>query len=167
MPKFSILISVVILTAALLLIFDKLFTTQPIRITLQSGQEVTTSTAEYFTLAETLLLITSAFLVGAAATYIYFNSDRPNGVNSSQPAADSSQNLYGAIFHMLKADEKQIISALRESGGELNQNKLAVKFGISKVKATRILYRLEQKRLITKERLGLTNRIKLDKILLK
>ena len=62
---------------------------------------------------------------------------------------------------MLKTDEKHAVAALREAGGEMQQNKLVVKLGVSKVKATRILYGLEQKKLITKERHGLTNMVKL------
>ena len=76
MPKFTIIVSIVLLIAALVLLFDKLFTPQPIQITLQSGQEVTTSTPEYFSLTEVLLMIVSTFLIGTAATYLFYNSDK-------------------------------------------------------------------------------------------
>ena len=160
MPNFKIIISIVILTASLFLLFNKLFTPQPIQITLQSGQEITTATSEYFTLAEVLLLIISAFLIGAASVFLFYNSDRPK-----KTAAEYGQGsvVYDLILPLLKTDEKHVISALREAGGEMQQNKLVVHLNVSKVKATRILYRLQQKGLITKERHGLTNMVKLKR----
>jgi len=163
MPKFKIFISLVILIASLVLVFDKLFTPQPIQITLESGQEITTSTAEYFSLAVVLLLITSAFLIGATAAFLFYNSDRA-GMGEQKPhKPESNENFYNTILPLLKPDEKQAIKALLENGGEMKQNNLAVKLGVSKVKATRILYSLEQKSLIAKERHGLTNLVKLRK----
>ena len=161
MSRFRIFISLVVLIAALFLLFDKLFTPQPIQITLQSGQEVTTSTSEYFSLAVVLLMVISAFLIGTAATYLFYNS---NGVNAEhvQPR-ESKSGIYIEILPLLKPDERPAIKALLESNGEMQQNKLAATLGVSKVKATRILYSLEQKDLITKVRHGLTNMVKLKK----
>jgi uncharacterized membrane protein len=159
MAKFGIFISIVMLIAALVILFSKLFTPQPIQITLESGQEVTTSSAEYFSLSETLLLIVSAFAVGTAATYLYYNSDR--GRIQQKPIP--SGRVYESIMPLLKEQEKQAIHAIREAGGEMQQNKLVVKLGVSKVKATRILFGLAQKGLIIKERHGLTNMVKLEK----
>ena len=163
MPKFTILISMVVLIAALVLLFDKLFTPQPIQITLQSGQEITTSTSEYFSLSEVLLLITGAFLIGTAATYLYYNSDRTKTIKLQPQKPEFKANVYETVYHLLKAGEKQAVAALRENKGEMQQNKLAAKLGVSRVKATRILYGLQQKRLITKERHGLTNIVRLKK----
>ena len=165
MSRFKIFISLVVLIAALVLLFDKLFTPQPIQITLQSGQEITTSTAEYFSLTEVLLLITSAFLIGAAATYLFYNSDRAKTPNQKLHVFESSADISKLILPLLKADEKLVIKALLENNGEMQQNKLAVKLGVSKVKATRVLSGLEQKNLIIKERHGLTNNIRLEKSL--
>ena len=163
MPRFRIFISLVVLIASLVLLFDKLFTPQPIQITLQSGQEITTSTPEYFSLTEALLLTISAFLVGTASTYLFYNSDRAKILNQKSNTPESNVNVYDAILPLLKTDEKQAIKLLLENNGELQQNKLAVKLNISKVKATRILYGLEQKNLITRERHGLTNMVRLKK----
>ena len=156
MPKFTIFVSIVMLIAALVLLFDKLFTPQPIQITLQSGQEVTTSTPEYFSLAEVLLMITSAFLIGTAATYLFYNSDREKANQKPQKAQslESNEISYDKILPLLKTDEKKVITALLDSNGEMQQNKLTAKLDISKVKATRILHGLSQKDLIIKERHG-------------
>ncbi|MBI2656334.1 MarR family transcriptional regulator [Candidatus Woesearchaeota archaeon] len=162
MPRFTIFISIVILIASLVLLFDRLFTPQPIQITLQSGQEITTSTPEYFSLSEVLLLIISAFLIGTASTYLFYNSDRVQRIKPAQKSG-SDENAYNIILPLLKTDEKRVITALLETGGEMQQNKLAAKLNVSKVKTTRMLYGLEQKNLITKERHGLTNMVRLRK----
>ena len=48
-----------------------------------------------------------------------------------------------------------------DSKGQMLQNALVLKTSLSKVKMTRVLASLERKKLIVKERHGLTNRIKL------
>ena len=163
MARYSIVISIVILIASIVLLFDKLFTPQPIQITLQSGQEIITSTSDYFPLTEVLLLIISAFLVGATATYLYYNSDRGKLSNLNLQNSESSAKAYGVILPLLKADEKAVITTLLDSNEQMQQNKLASKLNLSKVKTTRILHRLEQKNLISRERHGFTNMVKLSK----
>jgi hypothetical protein len=79
MVRFRVIFSVIILIVALFLLFDKLFTPQPIQITLESGQEITTSTADYFTLMEVMLLIICSFLIGTASTYLFYNANATNG----------------------------------------------------------------------------------------
>lgn len=161
MPRFAIFISIVVLIAALVLLFDRLFTPQPIQITLQSGQEITTSTAEYFSLSEVLLLIISAFLIGTAATYLFYNSDRAQSIKPQPHKHEANSGAYNIILPLLKTDEKRVITSLLETGGEMQQNRLAVKLNVSKVKTTRVLHGLGQKNLIIKERHGLTNMVKL------
>lgn len=162
MPKFASVLAIVVLIAALVLLFDKLFTPQPIQITLQSGQEITTSTADYFSLAEVLLLVISSFLIGTASTYLFYNSDKEK-ITDKKSRLEPSIKVYDIILPLLKIDEKKVIIKLLESGGEMQQNKLAAILGISKVKCTRILHGLVQKNLLNKERHGFTNMVKLRK----
>jgi uncharacterized membrane protein len=161
MARFAMVVSIVILIAALFLLFNKLFTPQPIQITLQSGQEVTTSTSEYFGLAEVLLMVICAFLIGAASLYLFFNSDRPTIL--AKPRAAKPEDLYINVLPLLKHQEKEVIIALRDAGGEMQQNTLILKLGLSKVKMTRVLHSLTTKNLIVKERHGLTNMVRLRK----
>ena len=163
MVKFRFIMSLVVLIVSLFLIFNKLFTPQPIQIALQTGEEITTSTHEYYSLAEVMLLIISAFLIGTTATYIYYNSEKMK-VSKEEPAGHKTlAHNYEHIMPLLKPDEKKAVSALIENNGEMLQNKLVVRLGVNKVKATRILYRLEQKNLVKKERHGITNMIKLQR----
>jgi uncharacterized membrane protein len=71
--------------------------------------------------------------------------------------------MYEIINQMLKPAEKHVIASLREANGEMAQNKLSAKLGLNKVKATRVLFALEQKGLIVKHRHGLTNLVKLKR----
>ena len=163
MPKFSVVISIAVLVASLVLLFSMLFTPQPIQIILQSGQEITTDTPEYFTLPEVLLLVTCSFLIGTAATYLFYNSERVKEAGRHEHPPKHDPESFRSIMPLLKDNEKSVIKALLESNGEMPQNKLASILGISKVKATRLLYRLEQKNLIIKQRHGITNMIRLQK----
>lgn len=161
MAKFTIIISMVILIAALFLLFNKIFTPQPIQIVLESGQEVTTSTPEYFSLAEVLLMVISSFLIGAASIYLFYNSDIKNTIKTMQNKPEKL--AYDTILPLLKQDERKVILILRDNKGEMHQNKLVANLNLSKVKVTRILHSLKQKDLIIKERHGFTNLVKLNK----
>lgn len=165
MVKFTVIISIVVLIAALFLLFDKLFTPQPIQIVLESGQEVTTNTPNYFSLSEVLLMVISAFLIGTAAIYLFYNSSELKTVKLIKKTEEKNGKdaVYDSILPLLKHEEKQVVNFLRDSGGQVQQNKLVLKLNTSKVRVTRILHSLQQKDLIVKERHGLTNMVKLKK----
>jgi len=156
MRRFSLIIAVIILFVSLFLLFDKLFTPQPIQIVLQSGQEVTTQTSDYFTLTETILLIVCSFLIGTTATYLFYNSDSVTLLRQPKEGG-----RYDAVLPLLREDEKKVVIALRDSKGEMLQNRLVLKLNLPKVKMSRVLTSLERKRLVVKERSGLTNKIRL------
>jgi len=165
--QIQIYISIVILIASLFLLFNRIFSPQPIQITLESGQEITTSTPEYFSLAEVLLLVSCSFLIGSTAIYLYYNSDKSNE-NQHKTIVKSEKKIEfddidDKVLNLLKPEEKKVILILKENNGEILQNKLVLKLMISKVKVTRILHRLQQKQLITREKYGLTNLVKLKK----
>jgi len=160
MNQFKIIIAIVILTASIFLLFSQLFRPQPIQIILETGQEVTTQSSDYFTLYDVLLLITYSFLVGLTATYLFYNSDT-NEVIKSLKRNKGLEKSYEMIIPLLKGEEKKVFSEILNSNGEILQNSLVLKLRLSKVKITRILSSLENKQLIIKERHGLTNKIKL------
>ena len=161
MSRFKIFMSLVILIASIVLLLDKLFTPQPIQIILQSGQEITTSTAEYFSLSEVLLLITGTLLIGITSSYLFYNSDTDSAKNPQPYKSNLHGESYDTLLPLLKLDERLAINSLLENDGEMHQNKLAAKLIISTVKTTRLLHRLEQKNLIIRERHGFTNMVKL------
>ncbi len=73
-----------------------------------------------------------------------------------QPKRLTKEN-YQKIMHGLHTDEKSILSAVVDSQGSVMQSELADKTGMTKVKVTRILDRLEGKGLIERKRRGMTN----------
>ena len=64
---------------------------------------------------------------------------------------------YEKIMKTLDADEKTVLGKVIESEGTLFQSSLIESTGLSKVKVTRILDRLEGKDLVERKRRGMTN----------
>jgi len=66
------------------------------------------------------------------------------------------------ITVFLNDDEKKVIGMVRASKGGVLQSDIVIKSGFSKVKAHRILKRLENKNLIKRGRFGITNKVILN-----
>ncbi|MCX6818216.1 MAG: hypothetical protein NTU57_05160 [Candidatus Aenigmarchaeota archaeon] len=160
MNRFKVILSIVILIVSVLLLFSKLFSSQPITIILETGQEVNTLTSDYFSLTDALLLIASSFLIGSVTIYLFYNSDTKEVIKSFRKE-NGMKERYGMVIPLLRKEERAVFQELVDSNGEMLQNALVLKSGMSKVKMTRVLSSLERKGLILKERHGLTNRIKL------
>lgn len=173
MNRFKLVIAMVLLVASIVLLFSYLLNPQPIQIILETGQEVTSHNPNYFTITSVIILIVCAFVIGAASIYLFYNADNYNiftkssGSDSSNPnnsAPGQTGSDYKMILPLLKSDEKKVVHALIENKGEMLQNALVLKLGLSKVKMTRLLTALHDKQIIIKERHGLTNKIKLKKM---
>ena len=65
---------------------------------------------------------------------------------------------------MTTPDEKKVLKALEDSGGELTQSELVRQCNLSKVRVHRIVKRLEQHHVVSKYPYGVTNKIKLEQI---
>ena len=159
MKRYKIIISIVILIASLVILVDKIFTTTPIQIVLESGQEVVTQDSSYYDLGEVILLVICAFLIGLSIIFIYYNSDEIRKEHFLHLKRDKSKEML--ITNLLKDDEKKVYQEILNSNNEILQNELVRKTNLSKVKITRIIHRLELKKLVVKERYGLTNKVKL------
>jgi uncharacterized membrane protein len=160
MRQFKIIISIVILVVSLFLVFNQLFTPQPIQIILETGQEVVTQTSEYFSITQVLILIAASFLIGSTAIYLYSKSETEEFLKSLS-RKKSVENKYEMVTPLLKGDERKVFQEILDAKGEMLQNALVLKTGMTKVRMTRALASLQCKSLIIKERHGLTNRIKL------
>jgi hypothetical protein len=154
MKQFKIWIAIVLLVASISVLVVMLFNPQPIQIILETGQEVS-SNSNYFTTGTVMLLIICSFIIGLAITYLFYNSE-----NSKIPSSKIIEG-YDLIMPLLRDDEKKAVRAIREHNGEILQNELVLKLGLSKVKTTRILAGLERKQIIVKQRHGMTNSVKL------
>jgi uncharacterized membrane protein len=67
-----------------------------------------------------------------------------------------------AILDLLSIEQRKILRVLIENNGRLAQSKLAKKTGLSRVKISRELKKLEQKKVIEKVKSGMTNTVILD-----
>jgi hypothetical protein len=162
MDRFKLIIAIVVMVASMVIIVNKIFSPVPIQITLDSGQEITTESPSYFSLSEVLLLVVCSFLLGASSVYLYYKADIRNNIKSMRSGRKGGQ--YVAVLPLLKGDERKVMHALIDAGGEMLQNKLVIKLGLTKVKVTRVLSSLQKKKLIVKERHGITNKIILKEI---
>lgn len=72
------------------------------------------------------------------------------------PEEKAAKKAKGAA-QKLGGDEAKAFDIITQSEGMIFQNELAEKLGVSKVKATRILDRLEAKGLVERRRRGMTN----------
>ena len=61
----------------------------------------------------------------------------------------------------LKWDEREVVDALLEADGELNQNVLVLEVSFSKAKLSKLLTHMEARGILVKEGMGRVNRIKL------
>jgi len=89
--------------------------------------------------------------VGSFVYYLMFSKLENTDRESTREARD--------LLELLQNDEKKIILNIVENGGEMLQSKLSRKFG--KVKAFRTLEGLRKRGIISKEKHGRTNKIKL------
>lgn len=162
MERFKTTLAAVIMFASIVILVLKLFAAQPIQITLESGREITTESLEYYSLSEVLVLVVSAFLMGVSAVFLFYNSDMDMIKEKGSSVRVSKGPDYGIVLSLLRDDERKVVSLLRDSKGEILQNALVNRMGLSKVKVARLVFSLERKGLIVKERHGLTNRIMLS-----
>ena len=164
MNRYKVIILTVILIVSLAVLVDKIFTTAPINIILESGEEVTTQDSNYYTSGEVVLLIICAFLIGLSVVLIYYSSDgaiKEYFLPEKKERLVEDKSHTKVIINLLKGDERTVYQEILNSKDGILQNELVLRTGLSKVKITRVIHRLELKRLIVKERHGLTNRIKL------
>lgn len=68
----------------------------------------------------------------------------------------------GMLNVILTPEEKKVIDILEKSGRELTQSDIVSRTGLSKVKVSRVIKRLESLRIVKKYQYGMTNKIVLE-----
>lgn len=76
------------------------------------------------------------------------------------------QEGFQKILLFLEEEEKRIIEAIVNNSGEMYQSKLCNVLQLDKVKCSRIVSKLENKKILSRKKEGMTNTIILDKELL-
>lgn len=158
MKQFAIWMLLAVLVSSVVLLVNYLFSAQPIQVILESGEEVVVQN-NVFSITEVLVMVVSSFLIGLTSAVLYNISNVEEILRSIKKPNETKD--YSHIFAFLKPDEKKVFEEIINSNGEILQNALVLNSNLSKVKVTRILTRLESRGLISKERHGLTNRIKI------
>lgn len=100
------------------------------------------------------------FMIGSVTVYLFYNSNTKDVIKSFR-RDNGNREKYGMVIPLLREEEKIVFQQLVDSNGEMLQNALVLKSGMSKVKMTRIISSLERKNLVVKGRHGLTNKIRL------
>ncbi len=107
-----------------------------------------------YTLPIIIILLSGTGIVVGAITYYFLSKsfdERKREFNKNKKE----------ILKFLELDEQKIITAILATNGEITQAQLANKTNLDRVKVFRIIERLEQKKIIKKEKIGKTNKIKL------
>jgi uncharacterized membrane protein len=160
--QFKIILAIVLLISSIVLLVIMLFNQKPIQIILETGQEVVSKDSNYFNITTVMILIISSFLIGASIMYLFYNAEGTKVFSGIIQSTDNNKKKYDLLLPLLREDEKKAVRLLREANGEMLQNQLVLKLGLSKVKTTRLIASLERKQIVSKQRHGLTNSIKLN-----
>lgn len=72
------------------------------------------------------------------------------------------ERVAGVLLKALEGDERRTVKIIVDNGGRVFQNDLVNSLNFSKAKVSRILFKLEQRKIITKEKYGLTNSVSLS-----
>lgn len=125
-------------------------------------------------LPEVIIVFTSVFILitaliaGTAGSYLFLTRPTQHGdVPVSTPAGApdgstaSAQELEHLVLRLLEGDEQVVVQTLLASRGFMFQRDLVKATGFSDAKVSRLLDRLEDRRLLVREREGMTNRIRL------
>lgn len=146
----------ILLILSTIVLVDKLFAPRPIQILMDGGQALQIEGTSAFTLQDVLVLVLSAWVGGATVVYLLLRAGREGKRTASEKPDERTRE---DILRLLEGDERKLYQMILDSGGEILQKDLVLESDYNKVKVTRLLDKLEEKRLITRMRHGMTNRI--------
>jgi uncharacterized membrane protein len=78
-----------------------------------------------------------------------------------KPAEEAAAEENYLVLRLLSGDERTMFKAIMDAGGEALQKDLIQRTKMSNAKVSRVLEKLEQKGVVSKERFGSTNKIKI------
>jgi uncharacterized membrane protein len=90
--------------------------------------------------------------LAALGGYLYFLKESVNSVKKSEEKKISKE-----VLDNLEGEEKQIMNLVAQNDGSIYQSDLIKQTGLTKVKVSRVLDKLEGKKLIERKRRGMTN----------
>lgn len=147
--------AVILLILSTIVLVDKLFAPRPIQILMDGGQALQMEGTSVFTLQDVFILVLSAWVSGAMVVYLLLWA-RGEGRTTADERPETKPE---DVLRLLEGDERRLYQQILDSGGEILQKDLVLESDFNKAKVTRLLDKLEQKRLISRVRHGMTNRI--------
>lgn len=108
-------------------------------------------------------LAITAFVAAIGLYLIFFGKEEKTITKIIQktvrPSKEDLEKKRKKVLAKLEGDEREVFSALVESKGSMLQSDLIEKTGMQKVKVTRVLDRMEGKKLIERKRRGMSNMV--------
>lgn len=145
----------ILLILSTIVLVDKLFAPRPIQILMDGGQALQMEGTSVFTLQDVFILVLSAWVSGAMVVYLLLWARGEEMITADERPETTPEDA----LRLIEGDERRLYQRILDSGGEILQKDLVLESDFNKVKVTRLLDKLEEKRLILRVRHGMTNRI--------
>jgi len=100
--------------------------------------------------------ISGIVLLVIFSIYLIIKSDAKEKIKSKSEESKHESQIKSEELN-LNSEEQKIYDLIKEADGSIFQSELVDKTGLSKVKVTRILDKLEGKKIIERKRRGMTN----------
>jgi uncharacterized membrane protein len=122
-----------------------------------------TTVSNAFLLLWGLFLLLAAIIMGVSLAYLFMTRSRRDAPSAPEPEpAGTPAAAPEAALRLLEGDERSLYRRILAAEGAILQKDLVGAGQFSASKVTRLLDRLEAKGLITRERHGMTNRVRLS-----
>ncbi|MBI4344366.1 MAG: hypothetical protein HY555_02145 [Euryarchaeota archaeon] len=122
---------------------------------MDGGQTLQMEGTSVFTLQDVFILVLSAWVSGATVVYLLLWASGEGRITADERPEMKPED----VLRLLEGDERRLYQRILDSGGEILQKDLVLESDFNKAKVTRLLDKLEEKRLISRVRHGMTNRI--------
>ncbi|HUS56776.1 MAG TPA: hypothetical protein VMY17_02015 [Thermoplasmata archaeon] len=187
MSKWTKIAAIVLATIAIVLLAYAILTEEPATETTGPGM----GDGHIYTSENLIVMVISSFLIAVAVMFLIMKeeyvplppltnlpkapppaeetaveAERAEEEKAAEPeetqhTPDDDAKEYYLVLRLLTGDERTMFKNLMDSGGEALQKDLMARTKMSNAKVSRVLDRLEQKGVITKDRHGSTNKIKI------
>lgn len=104
-----------------------------------------------------IIMIVAVQIIGIVVMFVFYLKMSAKRRGLPDPEKVRERIKLKNEIKKLKSSEKKLYDIIRKSDGVISQGDIVIKTGLSKVKVTRILNRLERKDLIERRRKGLRN----------
>jgi predicted transcriptional regulator len=145
------LLNIFVLICLLYILSSKLLWPSTLEITyVQGNQTIVEEIPDIFTYSDTVILVIAGVLFGASIVYLYITS-RSAGV------LKTGQTIWEKRLRTLEGKEKEVYRLIKDRDGFIFQKELLEETAMPKSTLTVVLDRMEAKKLLKRERRGMSN----------